>query len=185
MAVSVTCENCNGVPNKYEFFTDSESDVALLPTLTKKASSSLENNALANITPVLGSMCVVATNDGSALAYALCGTGWELIGSGSSGGGGSGDDTIAKTALAKANEALTTAEEAKTTADGLSDSIDTANTNASAAVTTANEAAAAVADLEARIATDTEADAVLDEVIPDSDVATDAEVASVIDSALS
>jgi len=78
MAANVICQHNGYAPNYTEFVVDTEAEVAMLPTLTAKASGSLANNAIYDVTPCEGSICIVG-NGGDMLVYMLLTTGWTKM----------------------------------------------------------------------------------------------------------
>jgi len=61
-----------------EFYIDEDSEVAFLPTTTKKASGTFADDPNFGFTPAVGSTCVVG-NGGSLKVYMLMSSGWNEI----------------------------------------------------------------------------------------------------------
>ena len=61
-----------------EFYVDTDAEVALLPTTTKKASGEFAKNPNFDFTPAVGSTVIVG-NDGNMKVYMLSSSGWHEI----------------------------------------------------------------------------------------------------------
>ena len=61
-----------------EFYVDTDAEVTLLPTTTKKASGVFADDPNFGFTPAIGSTCVVG-NDGEMKVYMLMSSDWNEI----------------------------------------------------------------------------------------------------------